>query len=154
MEKIFKDLSSIIPNFPTTHVLYLGSEKDGFLVFLQELSQKNSFVFDVKSYEGDEFELFNILDARYNTKGYQYDTVFVNFQDAPQDQLEHLFSRVYASLKNAGALMLCLSSNHDFALQAESFLDELNFVAINSIELDESLKTIYAKKMHGWDGAR
>ncbi len=154
MKKIYAHLATIIPNFPTTHVMYLGDGDDEFISYLKDLSQKNSFVFDVRVFDGEKYEKIDIDAPKYNTKGYQYDTLFLNLKKVPTKFAKHLFERVYASMKNAGGLILCLPNDDEFACEIEYFLEDLNFVAINPMDLSEDIKIVYAKKMHGWGGSR
>jgi len=51
-------------------------------------------------------------------------------------------------MKNAGDLIVLISPSKNEEMEA--FLQKLNYVAINPIELHSGLIAMTAKKMHGW----
>lgn len=154
MQQIYESLTEIIPDFPTTHIMYLGDEDDEFIEFLSSYTKDRNYIFDIKVFDGKKYEKIDILAPKYNTNSYQYDSLFLNLKTVPKESVTHLFQRVYASMKNAGGLVVVLPIDDDFAFEVEYVLQEANYVAINPIDLSDEYKIVYAKKMHGWGGAR
>lgn len=159
MSKFYEHLTQIIPDFPMVHIMYVGDYDKDFIGFFEKYTEEKKYIFDVKildkkENEDIEYEILDILSPKYHTNSYQYDILFLNLKKVPTDNLKHLFERVYACMKNAGGVIIVLPKQDDFALQLEPFLEEINYVAINPIDLDDEKKIVYAKKMHGWGGAR
>lgn len=156
MTKVYEYLTEIIPDFPMVHMMYLGHEDEEFIGFYEEYAKEKGFIFDVRVFEkiSNKYEKVDIKSQNYHTNAYKYDTLFLNLKTVPKEHINHIFERVYASMKNAGGVVLFLPRDDDFSLEAEYILGELNFVAINPMDLSDEKKIIYAKKMHGWGGAR
>lgn len=156
MKHVYEYLTEIIPNFPTTHLMYLGDEDEEMISFFSNYAKEKGNVFDVRIFDckNDKYQSIDILAPKYNTNSYQYDTLFLNLKTIPKEHLTHLFERVYASMKNAGGVVVFLPYDDDFALEIEYFLQDTNYVAVNPIDLSDNVKIVYAKKMHGWGGAR
>lgn len=156
MRDVYGYLTEIIPDFPMVHMMYLGDEDEEFIGFFEDFAKEKMYIFDVKVFEdkSGKYDCIDIQDASYHTNAYKYDTLFLNLKTVPKEHIAHLFQRVYASMKNAGGVIIFLPINDDFALEVEPLLQDMNFVAINPMDLTEHKKIIYAKKMHGWDGAR
>ncbi len=156
MKEIYQYLTKIVPDFPMVHMMYIGDEDKEFIGFFEKFANEKSYIFDVKIFgeKNDRYQTINIKERSYHANAYKYDIVFLNLLHVEKEHATHMLERVYASMKNAGSLILSLENGDDFAFEAEYFLQELNFVAINPMDLSEKKKIIYAKKMHGWDGAR
>ena len=85
---------------------------------------------------------------RYNLQGKLYNHAFV-LGTIPEPPAE--FARkVYTGIANAGGLYLLMKNGE--AAEWEALLMESNYVALNTIELDEEFLLLYARKMHGWGG--
>lgn len=156
MKEVYNHLTEIIPDFPMAHLMYLGDEDEEFIDFFKKYANQKGYQFDVKLFSNisDKYEKIDINSPRYHTNAYKYDTIFLNFETLLKDSLTHIFERVYAGLKNAGGLIVFLPIEDDFSFEIEYFLEDINFVAINPIDLSDKKKIVYAKKMHGWGGAR
>lgn len=159
MSKFYEHLTQIVPDFPMVHMMYIGYEDSEFIDFYRDFAKERGYIFDIKILSSEitpvsQFETLDILSPKYHTNSYQYDILFLNLQTVPRENLTHLYERVYACMKNAGGVISVFPKSDEFSLEAEQFLEDINFVAINPIELDEHKKIIYAKKMHGWGGAR
>ncbi len=156
MQEVYEYLTKIVPDFPMVHMMYLGDEDEEFIGFFEKFAKEKGYIFDVKLFgeKNDKYQSISIEEKSYHTNAYKYDIVFLNLLHVKKEHATHMLERVYASMKNAGSLVLSLENGDDFAFEAEYFLQELNFVAINPMDLCENKKIIYAKKMHGWDGAR
>ncbi len=87
--------------------------------------------------------------ARYNLQGKLYNHAFVTAP--PPESAEEFARKVYTGIANAGGLYLFLERE---AVEAwRERLQESNYVALNTIDLDEGNEVVlFARKMHGWGG--
>lgn len=91
---------------------------------------------------------FDFDQKQYNTQGLQYDFLFVCADLEDIADISHILRRIYRAIKNGAQIYLVTPkiSEHDFY----TLLEESNYVAINTIDLNENIDIITAKKMHGW----
>lgn len=165
----FEILGEIIPNFPATRVMLITDKSTPLVAWLVAFIKKREASLDIRplnqttlqeiqKLELEEpnlitLELLDEASQRYNPHTYKLDTLFLLLEDEPQNK-EHLLTRVYAGMKNAGGVVVIVPKEHSLADTIELDLDEANFVAINPIDITNSYTIFYAKKMHGWGGAR
>jgi hypothetical protein len=85
---------------------------------------------------------------RYNYQSAKYDYLFVNIDTDALD-MEMFLTKCYRIMKNGANIVLFIApSQEDFYRMK---LEELNYVAINSIALNgQTPLAMVAKKMHGW----
>ena len=76
-----------------------------------------------------------------------FDTVFVTYDLARLQDQEDFFRKIYRMMKNAADLVVLVPPDKSEELQ--NLLQELNYVAINPIDLGQKV-AVTAKKMHGW----
>lgn len=165
----FEVLGEIIPDFPATRVMLMTDRNSSLTQWLVEFIKQREASLDIRALNKKCFDAIEKLkldenklvtleyldesSQRYNPHGYKLDTFFLYLEDETQDK-EHLLTRVYASMKNAGGVVIIVSNENSLASAIELDLDEANFVAINPIDILKTHRVFYAKKMHGWDGAR
>ena len=94
---------------------------------------------------------YRIEQPRYNLQGRLYNHAFV-FGGIP-DTPEAFAKKVYTGIANAGGLYLLMDrADPQESADWEATLLASNYVAVNTIELDEKRALLFARKMHGWGG--
>lgn len=156
MKNLYENLLQIIPDFPMTHIMFLGDADEGIIDFFNNFANEKRYAFDIVLFNdakiAQKYTKIDLLSPKYYTNAYKYDVLFLNLFNMPYENLNHVFEKIYASMKNAGGVVMFLPT--DLSLDMNEFLQELNFVAVNEIEKTDTKQVIYAKKMHGWGGAR
>ena len=163
-------LFEIFPNFPSIRVMHITDQHSDVVKKLASFFKENEYEFDVmvsdaafqKSVEEALNEPSKYLtirplaytDTQYNFKGRQYDTVVVDVDFDKILQERYFFERIYALMKNAAGILVLIPRQSTILEGIEERLEDYNFVAVNPIDLFDEYQVIYAKKMHGWDGAR
>ena len=133
-------LFALIPNHPG---IYISIIEDENFECIDELKQyANSINATLHANE------FNFEEKRYNKHAIQYDFLFICANiDRRKDMLE-IANKTYRVLKNAGHVFVL--SKKESTCRLNNVFEESNFVAINTISLDDEYDVISAKKMHGW----
>ncbi|WP_331774290.1 hypothetical protein [Sulfurospirillum sp. 1612] len=93
-------------------------------------------------------ESFSFDNAVYNSKSLQYDFLFLLADLDDVSRLKEISKKIYRAIKNAANLFIVVKKQD--ADMVAMLLEENNFVAINTIDLDAEYDAISAKKMHGW----
>ena len=149
---MIEQVYELIPNHPGIYISIIEDqnydEVDNLNAFcktidaslhVKNLSEK---IYD-KSLHVDKFKF---EQERYNNHAVQYDFVFV-CADEIKDILK-VANKLYRILKNAGHIFfLC---KKEFTYNQSEIFEDSNFVAINTISLNNEYDIISAKKMHGW----
>jgi hypothetical protein len=93
-------------------------------------------------------EEFKFTQERYNKQALQYDFLFIcaNIEDIKD--MDSVANKIYRALKNAANLFLVVNKNMQFDFC--TILEKSNFVALNTIDLNDEVNVVSAKKMHGW----
>lgn len=141
-------LFDIIWEHPNSKILQITDGKIDLQEKLSKFTEEKSFIFESK-FANDEF----LKTHKYYSGSSQNDYVFLCLDIFEFLDKEYILERCYASLKNSGGLLLIFSKNESY-YEYENLLENSNFVAISQIEIDDEVEVIYAKKMHGWGGAR
>lgn len=148
------EIFEILGTYPNSLIVQITDNKidlsNNILPFIKKLD------FSFQNFQIQDKNLNNYLDLnsnKYHKEGKLNDCLFLCLNIFNHDNKEYILQRCYASLKNAGSLVLIFPKNeHD--IQTEELLMNCNFVAVNPIEIDENINVYYAKKMHGWGGYR
>lgn len=162
-------LEEIVPDFPATRIMLLTDTDSPLIPWLSSLIKSREASLDIKTFSQElaktmknsplsqnqliNIELIDTNTQRYDNQGYKYDTLFLHIKNKTENTT-FLLERIYAGMKNAGGIICIQPKTNPLALDLETALDEANFVAVNPIDLDKNHIIYYAKKMHGWDGAR
>lgn len=163
-------LFEIFPNFPSIRVMQITNRHLNVVERLAQFFKENDYEFDVMvSNETFKQSIEDTLkdpsqylcirplaydDARYNYKGRQYDTVVVDVDFDEIVDERYFFERIYALMKNAAGMIVLIPKQSPILVGVTERLESYNFVALNLIDIFEEYQIIYAKKMHGWGGAR
>lgn len=165
----FEILGEIIPDFPATRVMLICDKNTSLVKWLSDFVKTREASLDIRALSKSSceaikklnleeknkitLELLHELSQRYNPHAYKLDTLFLYIEEQLEDK-NHLLTRVYAGMKNAGGVVAIVPKENPLADTLEMDLEEANFVAINPIDILDTHKVFYAKKMHGWGGAR
>jgi Icc-related predicted phosphoesterase len=133
-------LFALIPNHPG---IYISIIEDGNFECVDELKQyANSINATLHVNE------FNFEEKRYNKHAVQYDFLFICADIDRRNDILEITNKTYRVLKNAGHVFVL--SKKESTCRLSDVFEESNFVAINTISLDDEYDVISAKKMHGW----
>ncbi len=151
-----EELFSIIPDLPGVRVFCFGEECH--IPALAGYCEEKGYYLEIVAFDDNTYEALQRLPAkvrrideakeRYNLRSMAFDTVFVPIDIEKLADKEQFFRKIYRLMKNAGDLIVLIPPAK--SEEMEAFLQELNYVAINPIKLQNGSVAITAKKMHGW----
>ncbi len=158
----FKKLFSVIKNYPMSHIIHIDEGNRELINALFEFVKDNELVYHLnlmdrellKEFE-DEFKNsecckirpFSFEQERYTKHSILYDTAFVTVDISKVENPEDVLKKIYRVMKNSGDVILFAGENVE---EISTLLENLNYVAINSIDGFDPFIVITAKKMHGW----
>ena len=151
---MIEPLFALIPNHPGVYISIIEDENFDCLDELINYANSIEATLHVKSLNDKNYpeslhvDEFRFEQNRYNNHAVQYDFIFVCANIDKQNDTLDIANKLYRVLKNAGhAFVVCKKeSTAKLALT----LEESNFVALNTIDLNSEFDVISAKKMHGW----
>lgn len=160
----------IFPDFPSIRVMQVTDQHVDVVQKFAEFFKENEYEFDVMAsslafQNSLEDSLTNpsqylvikpleYSNTHYNYKGRHYDTVVVDVDFSKIHDERYFFERIYAVMKNAAGMIVLIPKQSTILEGMIERLEDYNFVAVNPIDIFDEYQIIYAKKMHGWDGAR
>jgi Icc-related predicted phosphoesterase len=133
-------LFTLIPNHPGIFISILEDENFDCVDKLKEYTDSIKATLHVNEFE---FEQKN-----YTKHAVQYDFVFICADINKQNDILEIANKIYRVLKNAGHTFVLSKKETTYTLS--EIFEESNFVAVNTISLDDEYDVISAKKMHGW----
>jgi len=154
--KNFEMLFDVIPPHPGLNIALIEDSKDMAMNLLLKYCRQIKATLHVKALKDREslnsndlrVKNFSFNESKYNNFSILYDFLFLCVDISDRDDIEMIFKKIYRVLKNAGNLFICIKRGEaDRYLQ---ILEGINYVALNSIELNRDTEVIVAKKMHGW----
>jgi len=154
--KNFELLFDVIPNYPGLNISIISEKQDSCVKKLIEfclekeanLYIKTTSELNIEKNENTNVEKFSFKQSRYNKKSLQYDFMFLCIDISDRDDIDEIFKKIYRVMKNAANLfVLCKKEKSQEMME---LLEETNYVAINTIELNSDYEIVCAKKMHGW----
>lgn len=149
---MIEPIYELIPNHPGVYICIIEDENYDEVKSLNQFANNINASLHVKSLSPKKYDkslhvdAFEFEQARYNNHAVLYDFVFVCAKDI--NNLSEVANKIYRILKNAGHVFL-LCKNELATKQSEVF-ENSNFVAVNTISLNDEYAIISAKKMHGW----
>ena len=152
----FEKILQIIPPYPKINIYHLNNYDKLSSRILYDYCKERDYDYDLFSTD-DKFieevkELkpnkLDIKQPRYNRHAKLYDFVFLNIDLQKIDNRKLFFTKIYHICKNAAKVLIFLENNSHNEL--ENLLEELNFVALNYIDISKDYKVLSAQKMHGW----
>ncbi len=154
--KNFEMLFDVIPPHPGLNIALIEDSKDMVVNSLLKYCKQIKATLHVKALESREslnssdlrVKNFSFDESKYNNFSILYDFLFLCVDISDRDDIEMIFKKIYRVLKNAGNLFICIKK--DEANKYLQILESINYVALNSIELNAHTEVIVAKKMHGW----
>ncbi len=154
--KNFELLFEIIPPYPGLNIALIEDNQDGIVEELHNFCQKIEASLHVKALgdreesrsENMRIKSFSFEQTKYNNFSTLYDFLFLCADINTRDDMEMIFKKIYRVMKNAGNLLICVRK--DDKVSYMELLENTNYVALNSIELNQDTEVITAKKMHGW----
>jgi hypothetical protein len=149
-------LFDIIPPHPGLNIALIEENQDEIVQKLHTFAGEIEAVVHVKALgereeQKEEFlrvKSFSFEQSKYNNFSIIYDFLFLCVDVSGRDDIELVFKKIYRVLKNAGNLLVFVKK--DDKQRYMELLEEINYVALNSIDLNEETEVITAKKMHGW----
>ena len=133
-------LFALIPNHPGIYISIIEDENFDCITKLEDYANSIKATLHVNE--------FNFEKKNYNKHATQYDFLFICADISKRNDILGIANKSYRVLKNAGHTFV-LSKKESTCRLSEIF-EESNFVAINTISLDDEYDVISAKKMHGW----
>ena len=133
-------LFALIPNQPGIYISIIEDENFKCTDTLQEYADSIEATLHINE--------FNFEKKRYTKHAVLYDFLFVCADIDERDDILEIANKIYRVLKNAGHTFVLSKKESTYKLN--EIFEESNFVAINTISLDEEYDIISAKKMHGW----
>ena len=163
-------LFEVFPDFPSIRVMQITDKEPQVVIKVATFLKEKGYGFDVMATDASflqvlkesiqnpsEYLEIRSLDydsTKYNYHGKNYDSVFVNVDFEKIKDERYFFERIYATMKNAAGLIVLIPKHSPILEGLVERLEGYNFVAVNPIDLLDEYQVVYAKKMHGWDGAR
>jgi hypothetical protein len=149
---MIEPIYNLIPNYPGVYIALIEDANYNEANSLNDFCKNIDATLHVKNLSNKQYEKslhvdeFQFEQNRYNNHAVQYDFVFVCAKEI--NNLLEIANKIYRILKNAGHLFfLC---KKEFSLDDSEVFENSNFVAINTISLNDEYDIISAKKMHGW----
>ncbi len=133
-------LFALIPNHPGIYISIIEDENFDCAKELQEYTDSINATLHVNK--------FNFEQKSYTKHATQYDFLFICTDVDKRNDILEIANKTYRVLKNAGHIFIL--SKKEFTCRLSEVFEESNFVAINTISLNDEYDVISAKKMHGW----
>jgi len=133
-------LFALIPNHPGIFISIFEDENFDCVETLREYTESIKATLHVNQ--------FNFEQKKYTKHAVQYDFLFICADISKRNDIPEIANKTYRVLKNAGHVFIL--SKKESTCRLNEIFEESNFVAINTISLDEEYDVISAKKMHGW----
>lgn len=154
--KNFELLFDLIPTHPALNIALIEDSTYPCAHKLIEFSKKIDASLYIKnpnpnSYEKSDtlhVEDFDFKQDKYNKHSLQYDFLFLCAKIDDIEDIPSTCKKIYRAIKNAAQIYIAVEK--DKIKDLSSTLENVNFVALNTIELNENIDIISAKKMHGW----
>ena len=147
-------LFALIPNHPGIFIAIMEDESFDCVDELLQYTDSIEATLHVKSLSDKIYpktlhvEEFRFEQKSYNNHAVQYDFIFIC---ANTDNISDTLStanKLYRVLKNTGHVFVL--SKKESPCRLTQILQESNFVALNTIDLNSQFDVVSAKKMHGW----
>jgi hypothetical protein len=136
LNKEFSLFTSLFDNTPSLALLYLKG--DGFLEKrLTDIIEKNSGT--IKTITTDSLKILN-------SREYEYAII-----ESDSDEIdEELLKKIYHSLENSAFIIILFPKESNSTLRISYTLEQLDFRAVNSIDIFENYHLVMGKKLHMW----
>ncbi len=154
--EVMEELFAIIPKLPGVRIYQFAAAKEQSEALVR-YCQENGCYLEIVALDDEVYENVKDLDAkvrrideakeRYNLRSMIFDTIFVNYDVTKIQNIEQFLRKIYRMMKNGADLVFFI--HPDTIQKMGRLLEELNYVAINPIEIDGQ-NVLTAKKMHGW----
>ncbi len=151
---MIKPLFDLIPNHPGIFISIIEDENFECVNELVQYSSSIKASLHVKSLSDKNYpeslhvDRFSFEQNRYNNHAVQYDFIFLCANIDDRNDILEIANKIYRILKNAGHVFVL--SPKSFTCKLTQTLEESNFVALNTIDLNSQFDVVSAKKMHGW----
>jgi len=146
-------LFALIPNHPGIYISIIEDENFNCVDELKEYTDSIEATLHVKSLSFKEYpealhvDEFRFEQKRYNNHAVQYDFIFV-CADIGTHNIASVANKLYRVVKNAGHAFILIPK--ESSAKITQIFEESNFVALNTISLNDEYDIVSAKKMHGW----
>lgn len=146
-------VDALIDVIPALKIAFVGFSDIPIIELLDHKLQSvdgeiNAFIYDdIKlDYATVTTKFMPSLDKNFRTIAREYEALILNQICTKTTDLSRLLRTAFKALENSGNLTIIEDSIEGLAVA----LEEEGFVAINEIEVEENVKILTAKKMHGW----
>jgi len=154
--KNFELLFDLIPHHPGLHLAIIDDGTyecvDSLANFCKDINArlhvKTLTPANYKENDTLHVEKFEFTQEKYNKQAIVYDFLFLCAKIENIDDISSIVQKIYRAVKNAAQVYIVVTKGETDILP--EILEAQNFVAINTIELNENENIISAKKMHGW----
>jgi len=159
------DLIRIIPDHPGMRIMHFVDVPTVLVDKLADLTRVRACEYQLQCLDPDlaasmqhrfadtptcKVRMLAIESPRYHIQAKLYDFVFV---EAYIPDPEHFLKTVYSAMKNAADIFILLPEEQTHQIETWRNIMEANFyVAFSSFALDDQIRIVSAKKMHGWGG--
>ncbi len=154
--KNFGLLFDIIPPYPGLNIAIIEDSQDKLVEQLGAFCKKAEASLHVKVLRDSQsqsdkhikIKKFSFEQSKYNNFSILYDFLFLCVDISEREDIEVVFKKIYRVMKNAGNILVFVKKEQ--IQRYFEILEKTNYVAINSIDLNENTEVVTAKKMHGW----
>jgi hypothetical protein len=152
----FEKLLEIIPPYPKTNIFHFNDFDLVSSEVLYDFCKKREYDYDLvcsdesflKKLAKFKVQKLDIKQPRYNRHAKLYDFVFIMIDIESLEDKKLFFKKIYHICKNSAKVMVFLKNNsHD---ELENLLEDINYVALNYIDISKDFRVLSAQKMHGW----
>jgi len=137
---MIEPIFTLIPNHPGIYISMIEDENFDCVDKLKEYAKSIKAILHVNE--------FNFEEKRYTKHAVQYDFLFICADIYKRNDILEIANKTYRVLKNAGHVFVL--SKKESTCRLSNVFENSNFVAINTISLNDEYDVISAKKMHGW----
>ena len=137
---LFKELFTDCPNIAILHV---DNSLNLINNALEEVRSANDGNINYIKFENQ-----NSARLRATAREYEYIVLGDILSHCPNK--DKILQLMYKAIENSGNIIILEKKSHDNREEILSLLDELGFMASNTIELFEDYYIFTAKKMHHW----
>jgi hypothetical protein len=163
-DKHIDQLLNVIPDYPNLRIMHFADEHSTLVEKLSALCIKNKYEYQLQCptetfakqartrYPESNIKVryISLSQSRYHRQAKMYDFVFVEID---VDDITHFLKALYTAMKNASNVFVLYDRSRENREEEWRIEMEKNFyVAYSAFDLNDEIRIISAKKMHGWGG--
>ncbi len=157
-------LLSVIPDNPNQRIMHFGEECSGLVEKTAHLCADREYEYQIQCLNEEfanhaieeypqpniKIKQISLSQPRYHIQAKMYDFVFV---ETEVEDKTHFLKTLYRAMKNAANIFV-LYPKGKMTQEEEwrTIMEENYYVAFSAFDLNDEVRVISAKKMHGWGG--